>query len=873
MEKIYFRIPFLTYILYIIGCLIYIFTSLLIKGELFNLYSENDFPYEDKNNSYKEFWKSMTSVQRLALTEAYYQFYLNLTNKLNEINQRNIKNVNRKIEMKINSIISNYTDDTRKFVNVPFVFVSLIPYGLEKTKTKKLLICSHFDGHNLTEGGTAYDNAINVVSMLGTIDALITKNKELNTIVDFLFDGFEEFGLIGAYQFVDYLKNKSKSNSTNEEYDYLNLEAMGGEPPYAFVIKSNNGNYRIQKALSKTKGSILIASNYIYNTKFTSSSTDHVVFDQEGWKGGVSVFIGKGSVYHTKYDRIDKEEHLKINGNQLLDFVLNYEGDGYNGDSIGYGIAPLCIVLPIYIIDIIIPINFISTLIVIICKEKQNLKKFFQDLLNEFLCFIIVLGIFLLEGFFVFLFNPNSPASNQIFVILISLSGLFLFSIFQNILKIEKWSRFRLVFNSLIMIISFGTDLSLPISILTILSLIFYAFDNKTTKFIIGTLQIYIMSLFFSNLLNVFMQYTTRFSELLGTFVLFILFFIFSYHISVSPLEFIQISKDKEIIKVAGEYKSLNKDNKIKKEKEKESFINYNNKSSGSNLTLIYLIYIIILNIILYCKPYPYSKDYTIRGIFLHVIRDNNDSSLLMLTSNGYNYAKKFLEKSNFTNFKEEDINKYLDIGYSGKAFIVNTNDTKIKSYNKYCNEAMPQLDFSEIITPYNNSDGTFDFNFRFNLANTSCIDAVYIYIFCHNCIKKINGKKYINEDNCFYNELLRVGKEIINDDNLPDFTIETNFTLSEYNFEYTVLLNSMKNTEKYGEYLNSFGEASVNARKLIFVSDTVFKYEGTFPIGNFSYMNYSKSICLKYFKNLFFISFIVIFAFHLILSIFKVKI
>ena len=102
----------------------------------------------------------------------------------------------------------------------------------------------------------------------------------------------------------------------------------------------------------------------------------------------------------------------------------------------------------------------------------------------------------------------------------------------------------------------------------------------------------------------------------------------------------------------------------------------------------------------------------------------------------------------------------------------------------------MPQLEFSKLINPYNNSDGTFDFNFRFNLANTSCIDAVYIYIFCHNCIKKINGKKYINEDNCFYNELLRVGKEIINDDNLPDFTIETNFTLSEYNFEYTVLLN-----------------------------------------------------------------------------------
>ena len=372
----------------------------------------------------------------------------------------------------------------------------------------------------------------------------------------------------------------------------------------------------------------------------------------------------------------------------------------------------MCIVLPILIVNIIIPIIFISTIIVIIFKEKQSIKIFFQDLLNEFLCFITVLVVFLIEGFFVFLFNPNSPASNQIFVLLISLSGLFLFLIFQIIFKIEKWSRFRLIFDSLIMIISFGTDFSLPISILTILSLIFYTFDNKTIKFTIGILQIFIMSLFFSTLLNVFMQYTSRFNELLGTFVLFVLFFIFSYHISVSPLEFSQIYKDKDIIKVTEEYKPLNNDldfknkvNKNSKEIEKKSYINYNNKSNDSNLIFIYILYIIILNIILYCKPYPYSKDYTIRGIFLHVIRDNNDSSMLFLTSNGYNYAKKYLEQSNFTNFKEEDANNYLEVGYSGKAFIVDTNDTKIKSYNKYCNETMPELNFSKIITPYNNSD------------------------------------------------------------------------------------------------------------------------------------------------------------------------
>ena len=868
MKKKYLKIPLLTYILFIIGCLLYIFNSFfLIKGELFNLYPENDFPYEH----YKEFWKNITSIQRLALTETYYQSYLTITNKLSEINQRNLQNTDRNIEMKITNIISNYTDDTKKFVNVPFIFVSLVPHGLENVKSTKLLICSHFDGHNLTEGGTAYDNAINVVSMLGTIDALITKNQKLNTIVDFLFDGLEEFGLVGAYQFVDYLKNKTKSNSTNEEYDYLNLEAMGGEPPYAFVIKSKNGNYRIQKALSKTKGSFLLPTNYIYNTKFTTSSTDHVVFDNEGWNGGVSVFLGKGSVYHTKYDRIEKEEHLKINGNQLLDFVLNYEGNGYNGDSVGYGIAPICIVLPIYIFNYIIPFIFISTVIVIICKEKQNLKKFFQDLFKEFLCFIIILVIFLIEGFFVFLFNPNSTSSNNLFVILISISGLFLFLIFQNRFKIEKWSRFRLVLNSLIMIISIGTDLSLTISILTILSLIFYAFNNKIIKFIIGILQAFLMSLFFSVLLDVFMQYTTRFNELLGSLIIFFLFFIFSYHISVSPLEFNEVIEDQDLKNLTDEYKPLNKelddkirDNKFGKEKTKISNINHNNKQN-SHLTLFYISYIIILNIILYLKPYPYSKDYVIRGRFLHVIRNNSDSSLLFLTSNGYNYAKKYLEKSNFTNFKEEDFNKYLEIGYLGKAFVAETNDTKIKSYNKYCKETMPELNFSKIITPYNNSDGTYNFNFRFNLSNSSCIDAIYIYIFCNNCIQKINGKKFINEDNCFYNVLLRLGKEIINDDNLPDLIIDTDFTLSEYNFKYTVLLNTMKNTEKYQEYLNSFGEASASARRIKYVSDTVFKYEGIFPKGSFLYLNYSKNISLKYFTNLVSIFSIAIFIFYLI--------
>ena len=295
------KVPYLSYILFTIGVLIYIFTYFLIKGDIFNLYSNNNYPYEQ----YSKFWEEMTSEQRLLLTPTYYQFYINLTNKIDEI-YNNSKNDLINIEkLYLNSDIK--TENT-KYTKLPYVLVSLIPKN--KAIQKKLLICSHFDGHNLTSGGTAYDDAIHVVSMIGTIDALTSQKFELNTQIDFLFDGGEEFGLFGAYQYVDYLKNLTNID-IKDYYDYLNLESMGGSPPYAFVIKNLDGNYRIQKALSKTMGSILFSLDFIYNSGIIGSTTDHKVFNEQGWKGGVSVFLGKASAYHTKYDKIEKKRTFK----------------------------------------------------------------------------------------------------------------------------------------------------------------------------------------------------------------------------------------------------------------------------------------------------------------------------------------------------------------------------------------------------------------------------------------------------------------------------------------------------------------------------------------------------------------------------------
>ena len=203
--------PFLSYILFVSGILIYTFTYLLVKGKLFALYSDNDYLFEE----YLAFWKNMTSEQRLFLSQTYYQFFTYFEAKINDIEQE-IKNEN--IEFEKMTTYSDYVDGNAKYTLLPFVRVSLIPKNVKYTR--RLLICSHFDGHNVTGGGTAYDDGIQVVSMLRALEILTKKDYKLNTRVDFLFDGGEEFALIGAHQYVN--------NLTEEiDYDYLNLEAMG----------------------------------------------------------------------------------------------------------------------------------------------------------------------------------------------------------------------------------------------------------------------------------------------------------------------------------------------------------------------------------------------------------------------------------------------------------------------------------------------------------------------------------------------------------------------------------------------------------------------------------------------------------------------
>jgi hypothetical protein len=325
------------------------------------------------------------------------------------------------------------------------------------------------------------------------------------------------------------------------------------------------------------------------------------------------------------------------------------------------------------------------------------------------------------------------------------------------------------------------------------------------------------------------------------------MFFIFSYHISVSSLEFHQIEEKIDVVK------SLNNLLLNMRETKRQEYLNEsgdnindsliveNSSTNSSNkyfkikyfpnyLIFFNLFYFFVLFLVLLLKFEPYSKDYTVRGIFLNVFKNKQRSNMIFATYNGYNYAKKNLEKSKFKNYREEDLSKYMNNGYNGKCLVVDSDDTSIGFYNRKCNIKMPELDFSEIIKQENNTDGTFNFTFTFNIPNTACIDMIYIKLHCQDCITKINGFNCDKESKNSFDMLLRVGKEEILDEDLPDFEISGEFTLNTDTFNYTIDLNIMKNTKEYIEFMDSFGEASCNT-KGIKITDTFFEYDGFYPI------------------------------------------
>ena len=800
----------------------YYFFYFLTKGEIISLYKEdNRYDIEDAFS----LWKNLTSEQRLISSDTYYNSYINFINLIKNVTKSKI---NSNIDILIDIQIQDYKNSTYYYSNIHNVIISIIPKNIPKEKNY-LLIASHFDGHNLTEGGTAYDDTIHIASIYGAIKALAMNDIKIKQRIDFLIDGCEEFELVGAYNFINLLKEKNISYT----YDYLNLESMGSSSPYMFVIKNLEGSYRIQKALSKTYGTIMLCYNYIFDLGVIGSGTDHEAFNLMGWKGVVNVFLGEASHYHSIYDKIipiKSKEHLKIAGYQLFQFILNYENKGYNENGVAYGISPFIIILPSYLIYTFGVILFITVYYLLFNKLKGQFKDIIKDIYKFFIILISVFCAFVLQGIIIGIFNTCSYCANQIFVIFIEFSGLCYFLIGNKIMKIKDWALCRLILNSILMIFLIKTDLSICLLILTFFSLLFYFIKNSKIRWIILLIQIFALSFNFSLSISIFMQFTPRLKGIIADISMNFFYFIFAIHVSVPGLSLIsdQFIYKNEIKNNLQQIKKKENEEKKNNKIINESLLSSNKaKNYQSKIYLFYFVYPIVLIFILIFKDYPFSKNYTNIGEFLNIYegtKENNSSELLFFYSKGKNYIEKNIKNLNII-FKKN----YRKV-YNGNAFSLSL---KNKSINNNCE--IPNFDIN-IKKIYSNNQSKNNFYIEFNNV-PRCINAIYLYIGCYNNIIDLDEKTdcIIKGNNISLTKpqsflQYRIGRKNLNEPLSKDTKIGGYFTLKTSSFNYTVLYNTININKEFHDFIYSFGEGSIYMRKCLKAFlDTVFYMNSTY--------------------------------------------
>ena len=227
--------------------------------------------------------------------------------------------------------------------------------------------------------------------------------------------------------------------------------------------------------------------------------------------------------------------------------------------------------------------------------------------------------------------------------------------------------------------------------------------------------------------------------------------------------------------------------------------------------------------IILFSVPYPYSENYTAYGNFFHFFQEDEQiSKMVYIPSNGYDYSKRNLEKSEFKEYKKEKSFNYMKGMNISNCLVVDVKSSKIGEYNNKCNIIFPELDYDKIIniTKYENKTFKLSFNFEFN--KTLCLDSILIEINCDNCIVKRNGEE--SKDKSFSTIILKVGKKDIQNEDLPDFIAQTDFLLDKEDFDYNIYLGTNQNSKEYISFQESFGEYTVDTGTPY--SKTMIKYK-----------------------------------------------
>ncbi|EIE84708.1 hypothetical protein RO3G_09418 [Rhizopus delemar RA 99-880] len=191
--------------------------------------------------------------------------------------------------------------------------------GKLNNKNESFLINAHYDSVSTSHGVT--DNGMGTAVALELLRYFV-KNPPQNTVI-FLFNNFEEGGLIGAEAFALH-----PWFSTIKIFVNLEGTGAGGR---ALVLRSNN--LAATQGLASSGAKLLHASplgNDFLQAKLLKSDTDYTIFSRYGVPGMDIAFYTPRSHYHTQRDDLvhTTPEALQHMGQMALGSVRSIDEKG-----------------------------------------------------------------------------------------------------------------------------------------------------------------------------------------------------------------------------------------------------------------------------------------------------------------------------------------------------------------------------------------------------------------------------------------------------------------------------------------------------------------------------------------------------------------
>ncbi|WP_276168358.1 M28 family peptidase [Zobellia alginiliquefaciens] len=186
---------------------------------------------------------------------------------------------------------------------------------------KALLLLSHYDSHPHSSLG-ASDAGSGVATILESVRAFLSEEKQPKNDIIILFTDGEELGLNGADLFVN------QHEWAKDVGLVLNFEARGsGGPSYTFV-ETNTGNQHLISEFIKANPKYPMANSLYYSIyKMLPNDTDLTIFREDRDIQGFNfAFIDDHFDYHTaqdSYKRLDKKT-LAHQGSYLMPLLKHF---------------------------------------------------------------------------------------------------------------------------------------------------------------------------------------------------------------------------------------------------------------------------------------------------------------------------------------------------------------------------------------------------------------------------------------------------------------------------------------------------------------------------------------------------------------------